>query len=247
MENINLEFGTDSLQDDAAKLTKIYLRVKSGTFNNDEYRHTNICCTISDAEMIDFVARAEGNKRVAIAVLLCAGFSKLYSKIRDFPIPLFDIGQVFGRVALIDGIDWVLEDVIDLKISDFKYKKLNVTRYGIYMPEELWGMIYRVSLDFKLSFTSILLYLMRTGIAEYNDFVNRFSRESVQIPYEFLTYAKRSENMLMQTLDVRYNDSLGRIKYLYNTYEDILNDGHEDLKEVMKNIIDKSNKISATG
>lgn len=243
----DIVFGTDILQDDAAKLTKLYLRVKSGTFSNDEYRHTNIYCTVSDAEMIDFIARTEGNKRAAIAVLLCAGLSKLYPKIRDFPIPLFDIGQVFGRVVLIDGIDWVLEDVIDLKISDFKYKKLNITKYGIYMPEELWGMIYRVSLDFKLSFTSILLYLMRTGVAEYNEFVNRFSRGSTQVPCEYLEYAKRSEKMFMQTLDVRYNDLFNRLKYLYSTYSAVLDDGHEDLKGIMKSIIDKSNKTSATG
>jgi len=239
----NLEFGTDNLQDRAAKLTKIYLRVKSKGLDDSEYRHTNIYCTISDAEIIDLFARIEGNKRVAVTALVCAGLSKLYPKLTDFPVPLFDIGQVLGRIVLIDGVDWVLEDRVSLKISDFRYRKLNTTRYGIYLPEEIWGIVYRISIDFRLTFTSILLYLIRTGISEYDNFIKRFSSSRSpldKIPYEYLEYAEKAEKMLMQTLNVRYNDSISRIKYLYNTYIDVLDDGHEDLKEEMKRIIDKS-------
>lgn len=237
-----LVFGTDSLQNKASKLTDIYIRVKSKKISDVEYRHTSIYCTISDAEIIDLFARIEGNKRVAVTTLVCAGLSRLYSKVIDYPVSLFDIGQVLSRIVLIDGVDWVLEDRVGLKISDFKYRKLNTTRYGIYLPEELWSIVYGVSMDFRLTFNSILLYLIRTGISEYGDFVKRWSVSKVpnDIPYEYLEYGKRSEKMLMQTLDVRYNDSLSRIKYLYNTYEDILNNGHEDLKEEMKNIIEKS-------
>lgn len=243
MVESNLEFGSDNLQDRASKLTKIYVDVKSKHLEDKEYRHTNIYCTISDAEIIDLFARIEGNKRIAITALVCAGLSKLYPKLSDFPVSLFDIGQVLGRIVLIDGVDWVLEDKVSLKISDFRYRKLNNTRYGIYLPEELWGIVYGISIDFRIMFTSILLYLIRTGISEYDNFVKRRSVSRApldKIPCEYLEYAERAEKMLIQTLAVRYNDSLGRIKYLYNTYSDILDNGHEDLKEEMKKIIDKS-------
>ena len=240
----DIVFGTDILQDDAAKLTKIYIRVKSGGFSNEEYNHTNISCQLLDISLIDFFTRQEGNRRVATTALLCASISKIYSVISDYSVSVFDIEQVFGRLMAIDEVDWVIEDTVKLKMSVSASRIVNITSTGIYIPVELWGMIYRISMDLGIWATSFILYLLRTGVVEYNEFIKRFSSGSVDIPCEYLKYAEQSEKRLLSALDIRYSDMINRIKYLYNTYDKILDDGHEDLKEVMKNIIDKSTQVA---
>lgn len=241
----DLIFGTDSLKDDAAKLTKIYLRVKSGSLSNEEYKHINFYCQLLDITIISFFTRLEGNRRLSVTALLCADISKLYSKINDFPVSIFDMEQIFGRLMAIDEVDWILEDVVTLKMSSSTSRVINITRTGIYIPEELWGLIHRLSMDFGVQFTSFLLYLIRTGVAEYNNFTERFSSKTTDINYEYLKYAKQSEKMFMSAIELRYNDMTNRINYLYNTYKNILDKDHKDLKEVMKKIIDKSNEASA--
>lgn len=236
----NLEFGSDVLQDRAAKLTKIYLRVKGGTLSNDEYKHVSLCCQLLDISILDFFTMTEGNRRLSVTALLCAGLSKLYSRIDDFPISIFNMGQIFGRLMAIDEIDWVIEDTITLKMSSSSSRVVNITKTGIYMTEELWGMIHRLSMEFGIRFTSFLLYLLRTGIFEYNTFIERFANKSTEINYEYLKYAEQSEKRFMSAVELRYNDMINRVKYLYNTYSGILDNGHEDLKEEMKKIIDKS-------
>ena len=236
----DIVFGTDNLQDRAAKLTKIYLHVKSGGLSNEEYKHDSVSCQLLDISLIDFFTRQEGNRRVATTALLCASISKIYSVIVDYPVSVFDIDQVFGRLMAIDEVDWVIEDTVKLKMSVSASRIVNITRTGIYIPVELWGMIYRISMDLGIWVTSFILYLLRTGVFEYNEFITRFSGGSVDIPYEYLKYAEQSEKRLLSALDIRYSDMINRIKYLYNTYEDILNNGHKDLKEEMKKIIEKS-------
>lgn len=236
----NLEFGSDILQDRAAKLTKIYLRVKGGTMSNDEYKHVGLSCQLLDISILDFFTRIEGNKRLSIAALLCAGLSKVYSRIDEFPVSVFDIEQIFGRLMAIDEIDWVIEDTVTLKMSSSSSRVVNITKTGVYMPEELWGMIHRLSIDFGVRFTSFLLYLLRTGVSEYNTFIERFANKSAEINCEYLNYAGRSEKVFMSAIELRYSDMINRIKHLYNTCSDVLDDGHENLKEEMKKTIDKS-------
>jgi len=236
----DIVFGTDSLRDDAAKLTKIYLRVKGGTLTNDEYRHTGIYCSISDADIIDFFTRYEGNKRLAVVALLCAGFSLIQNKLNEFSVPLYDIGQVFARVSLIEDIDYALMEETVLDIFVHKRYQTGIKRITIYIPEELWGMLYSISLTLKIRFSSFILYLLRTGIAEYNNFTSRFSNKSLDIPYEYMQTAEKWKKVFTESVPVKYNDLLSRIRYLYNTYDDILDNGHEDLKKEMKKIIEKS-------
>lgn len=236
----DIVFGTDVLQDRAAKLTKIYLRVKGGGLSNEEYKHVSLCCQLLDVSIIDFFTVIEGNRRLSVVALLCAGLSKLYSCIDKFPISIFDIEQIFGRLMAIDEVDWVIEDTVTLKMSSSSSRVVNVTKTGVYMPEELWGMVHRLSIDLGIRFTSFLLYLLRTGVAEYGAFVERFANKSTKINYEYLNYAKQSEKRFMSAVELRYSDLINRIKYLYNNYEAVLNNGHEELKEEMKKIIDKS-------
>jgi len=240
MDKPNLEFGTDNLQDDAAKLTKIYLRVKGGTLTNEEYKHTSIYCCIPDADIIDFFTKHEGNKRLAITVLLCAGFSLIQDKINSFPVPLYDVGQVFARISLIEDIDYVLMEETTLDMFVHKKYHTGTKRVTMYITEELWGMLYGVSLTLKIRFSSFILYLLRTGISEYNKFTSRFSDKTIDIPYEYINTAEKWKKVFEESVAVKYNDLLGRVKYLYNTYENVLNNGHQDLKEEMKKIIDKS-------
>jgi len=240
MDNPNLEFGSDNLQDRASNLTRIYLRVKGGTLGNDEYRHTSLYCSIADADIIDLFARHEGNKRIATTVLLCSGFSLIQDKINSFTVPLYDISQVFSRISLIEDINYALmeETVLDIFVHN-KYQTY-VKIINLYIPQELWSMIYGVSIILKIRFSSFILYLLRTGIVEYNNFVSRFSRMHIDVPYEYEHTAEKWKKVFEESVAVKYNDLLSRVKYLYNTYEDVLNDGHEDLKEEMKKIIDKS-------
>jgi len=235
----NIVFGTDALRDDAAKLTKIYLRVKGGTLTRDEYRHTSIYCSIPDADIIDFFTKCEGNKRLSITALLCAGFSLIQNNLNEFSVPLYDIGQVFARVSLIEDIDYAIMEETVFDIFVHKKYQTGIKRVDIYIPEELWGMFYGVSLTLKIRFSSFILYLLRTGIAEYNNFTSRFSRGSIDIPYEYVQTAEKWKKVFEESIAVKYNDLLSRIKYLYNTYSDILDDGHKDLKEEMKKIIEK--------
>jgi hypothetical protein len=236
----DLVFGTDNLQDDAAKLTKIYLRVKGGMLSNEEYKHTNIFCSLSDADIIDFFAKHEGNKRLAITVLLCAGFSLIQNKLNEFPVSLYDIGQAFARISLIPSIDYALMDETALDIFVLNRYQTSTRTVGVYVPEELWGMIYGISLNFKIKFSSFILYLLRTGVVKYNEFTKRSSNKPFNIPYEYITTAEKWKGVFVSSITVKYSDLLGRIKFLYNAYSDILDDGHEDLKEEMKRIIDKS-------
>ena len=238
MSKPNLEFGTDILQDSVAKLTKIYLRVKGKSLHEEQYRYISLYCQLSDITKIDFFTKMEGSKRLAVTSLLCAGFSKASLRITDFPVSVFDIGQVFGRLMDIDEVDWVIDDTVMLKM--FRVDKMSCKRITITIPEELWGIIYRVSMDLGIQFTSFLLYLLRTGIAEYNTFVERFSRGTVEVPYEYLRTAEKSERLLMSALDIRYGDLLNRIRHLYKTYSKVLDNGHEDLKKEIEKIIEKS-------
>jgi len=240
MVTSNLEFGTDALRDDAAKLTKIYLRVKGGTLTNDEYRHTNIYCSIPDVDIIDFFTKYEGNKRLSATALLCAGFSCIQNKLNEFSVSLYDISQVLARISLIEDIDYALMEETVLDIFVHKKYQTGIKRVGMYIPEELWGMFYGVSLTLKIRFSSFILYLLRTGIAEYNNFTSRFSNKSLVIPCEYMQTAEKWKKVFTESVAVKYNDLLGRVKYLYNTYDNILSKGHEDLKEKMKRIIEKS-------
>lgn len=236
----DLIFGTDVLQDRIAKLTKTYLRVKGSGLSNEEYKHVGLCCQLLDVSIIDFFTVLEGNRRLSVVALLCAGLSKLYPCIDKYPVSIFDMGQIFGRLMAIDEVDWVIEDIVTLKMSSSSSRIVNITKTGIYMPKDMWGMIHRLSIDLGIQFTSFLLYLLRTGVAEYSVFIERFSDKSTKINYEYLKYAEQSEKIFMSAVELRYGDMINRIKYLYNTYEDILNTGHQDLKEEMKKIIDKS-------
>ncbi len=238
----DIVFGTDSLKDSAAKLTKIYLRVKGGTLSNEEYKHTGIYCSIPDIDIIDFFTKHEGNKRLAVTGLLCAGFSLLQNNINDFSISLYDIGQVFSRVSLIEDVDYAIMDETVLDVFVHKKYQTGLRRITLYVPEELWGMLYGMSLRLKIKFSSFLLYLLRTGIAEYNNFLKRFAntRTELSIPYEYMNTAEKWKKVFMESVAVKYNDLLGRVEYLYNTYGDVLENGHKDLKEAMQNIIKKS-------
>jgi len=239
MDEPNLEFGTDNLQDDAARLTKIYLSVKGGIFSNDDYRHTGMYCGVSDVDIIDFFTKQLGNKRLAVTVLLCAGFSLIQNKLNDVPVSLYDISQVFARISLISNIDYMLMEETTLDIFVHKKTDTVVRRITVYIPEILWGMLYGVSLTLKIRFSSFLLYLLRTGIAEYNNFTNRDSNRPLTIPYEYVSIAEKWKTAFTASVAVKYSDLLSRVKYLYSTYGDILDDGHTDLKEEMKRIIDK--------
>ena len=240
MGSSDIVFGTDSLRDDASKLTKIYLRVKGGTLTNDEYRHTNIYCSIPDVDIIDFFTKHEGNKRMSATALLCAGFSCMQNKLNEFSVSLYDIGQVLSRVSLIEDIDYALIEETVLDIFVHKKYQVGIKRVGLYIPEELWGMLYGVSLTLKIRFSSFILYLLRTGIAEYNKFTSRFSNKSLNIPYEYMHTAEKWKKVFTESIAVKYNDLFSRVKYLYTTYSDILDNGHTDLKEEMKRIIEKS-------
>ena len=235
----DLVFGTDNLQDDAAKLTKIYLRVKSGKLSNDEYNHTNVLCCISDTHVIDFFTKQLSNKRLATTVLLCAGFSLIHSKLTEFPVSLYDISQVFARISLIPSIDYALMDETALDIHVLNKYQTSTKTVGLYIPKELWGMLYGISLSLKIKFSSFILYLLRTGVAEYNKFTNRDSDSPLLIPYEYVTTAEKWKKVFISSADIKYIDVISRIRYLYDTYSDILDDGHNDLKEEMKRIIDK--------
>jgi len=127
-----------------------------------------------------------------------------------------------------------------LDIFVHKKYQTGIKRITIYIPEELWGMFYGVSLTLKIRFSSFILYLLRTGIAEYNNFISRFSNKPLDIPYEYIQTAEKWKKVFTESVAVKYNDLLGRIKYLYTTYNDILDNGHKDLKEEMKKIIEKS-------
>lgn len=236
----DIVFGTDSLRDSAAKLTKIYLKVKGGTLTNEEYRHTGIYCSLPDVDIIDFFTRHEGNKRLSTVALLCAGFSRIQNTLNDFPVLLYDISQVFARISLIDDIDYMIMEETVFDVFVHKKQQTATKVVGLYIPEELWGMLYNISLTLKIKFSSFVLYLLRTGIVEYNTFVSRFSNKHVDIPYEYIHTAEKWKKVFEESIAVKYNDLLSRVKYLYNTYSDILDNGHEDLKEEMKKIIDKS-------
>ena len=236
----DLVFGTDNLQDDAAKLTKIYLRVKGGTLSSDEYKHTSIFCSITDTDIIDFFTKQLGNKRLATTVLLCAGFSFIQDKLKKSPVSLYDISQVFARISLIPSIDYALMDETALDIFVLNRHQTGTKRVGVYVPEELWGILYGVSLSLKIKFSSFILYLLRTGVAEYNKFTNRDSNRPLSIPYEYITTAEKWKKVFISSVNVKYVDVISRIRYLYNTYNDIFDDGHTDLKEEIKRIIDKS-------
>jgi len=231
-------FGTDSLKDDASKLTRIYLKVKGGTLSNEEYRHTSISCQLFDITTIDFFTKIEGNKRLSVTALLCSGLSRLYSKLAGFPVSTYDITQVFGRLMCIDEVDWVIGDISDLKLSISNYHVVNSSRISIYIQEELWGIIYKISIDFGITFSHLVLYLLRSGICGYNEFIERFSSKSEEVSYEYLKYAEKYEKLLISILEIRYSDMFKRVKYLYDTYDSILEKEHKNLKEEMKRIID---------
>lgn len=240
MDEPSLDFGTESLRDDAARLTKIYLSVKGGTFGNDDYKHTGMYCGMSDIDIIDFFTKQLGNKRLAVVALLCAGFSLIQDELSKFSVSVYDIAQVFARISLIQDVDYLLMEETTLNIFVHERTDTVVRRVTIYIPEVLWGMLYGVSLTLKIRFSSFILYLLRTGIVEYNNFTNRFSSTPIDIPYEYISIAERWKTAFTSGVAVKYNDLFGRIKYLYDTYGDILDDGHKDLKEEMKRIIDKS-------
>lgn len=236
----DLVFGTDVLRDDVAKLTKICLSVKSGKLPGDDYKHVTIVCKLTDIGIIDFFANFEGNRRLAVTSLLCAGLSKVYSYMNEFPISVFDLSMILNRLMLTKGIKWVLEDVVTLKLSFTSSEFVNNTRTAIYIPKELWGMLHELSIRLGVVFTSLILYLIRTGVSEYNNFVKRFGSQCNCIECEFINYAGECEEVFKSAVGVRYNDIFTRIKFLRDKYVDILSDGnHEKLKEDIEKVISK--------
>lgn len=170
--------------------------------------------------------------------MLCSGLSKIYSVTDNFKVSTFDIDQIFGRLMAIDKVDWVVEDVINLKISMSSSSNINIVKTSIYVQEQLWGIIHTLSMTLGIRFTDLLLYLIRTGVIGYNEFIERFSSKSAEINSEYISYAKKYEKVLLFTLQLRYDDMINRIKQLYNVYGEMLEKDHKNLKEEMKRIID---------
>ena len=169
----DIVFGTDNLQDRAANLPTIYLRVKGGTLGNDEYRHTTLYCSIADADVIDLFTKHEGNKRLATTALLCAGFSLIQDKLNSFPLPLYDISQVFSRISLIEDIDYALMEETTLDIFVHNKYQTYVKRINLYIPQELWSKIYGVSISLKIRFSSFIFILSLRKFRSINMQMNK--------------------------------------------------------------------------
>jgi hypothetical protein len=233
----DLVFGTDNLQDDAAKITKIYLRAKGTSRDKDDFRATRVSCLDIDISILKFFKKHEGNKRLAATALLCAGLSRVQKKLSEFPVSIDAISEVFARIKCIREINWAFDYTASL--DPYSYVTTGSIKKAMYIeiPEELWGMIYGISEGLMYSFPNFVLYLLRLGILEYNNFIKRFSRMICTIPSEFSELASEWEKMFMESIDFVYDISFHQIKKLQIKCSEV--EGHEDLKEEVKRIIDK--------
>ena len=237
MDEPNLEFGTDNLQDDAAKITKIYLRAKGTSRDKDDFRATRVRCLDIDISILKFFKKHEGNKRLAATALSCAGLSRVQNKLSEFPVSIDAISEVFARIKCIKEINWAFDYTASL--DPYSYITTGSIKKAMYIeiPEELWGMIYGISEGLMYSFPNFVLHLLRLGVLEYNTFIKRFSTRMCNIPSEFSELACEWEKMFMESIVFVYDISFHQIKKLQIKCSNV--DGHEDLKEEMKRIIDK--------
>lgn len=235
----DLIFGTDVLNDDIAGLTRIYLHVKGGIDDDDKYKLIRLRCSCSDKAKIEFFAKSEGKKRLAVATLLCAGCSVLFCKLKEYPIYIFSISHVLSRLSDIDGVDYVFGDESAIKMNYLSYGYGMPMSYVIEIPDELYGFIHGLCRDFGFSFQEFLLCLIRTGVTEYNNFVKRDNNSSgIVIPEEWITFCSHTKKVLLNNVDIRIIALVHLLKLLYDKYNDILEKDHKDLKEEMKRVID---------
>lgn len=237
MVESNLEFGSDNLQDDAAKITKIYLRAKGTTHDEDKFRATHIRCIDIDMSILKFFKKCEGNKRLAATALLCAGLSRVQNKLGGFPVSLDVISETFARIKCIKEINWSFDYTASL--DPYSYITTSSVKKVMYieMPETLWGMIYGISESLMYSFPNFVLHLLRLGVLEYNIFINRFPNHGrpINIPSEFTEIAEGWEKMFIESIDFVYDVSFHQIKKLYPKCSKI--NGHDELKGNIEKIV----------
>lgn len=237
MDTPNLEFGSDNLQADAARITKIYLRAKGTKHDDDKFRATHVRCIDIDMSMLKFFKKHEGNKRLAATALLCAGLSRVQNKLGEFSVSIDVISETFARIKCIKEINWSFDYTASL--DPYSYITTSSVKKVMYieMPETLWGMIYGISESLMYSFPNFVLHLLRLGVLEYNNFTSRFSdyRRPVDIPPEFIQIAEEWEKMFMESIDFVYDVSFHQIKKLYSKCSRL--DGHDELKGNIEKIV----------
>jgi hypothetical protein len=213
-----LTFGTENLRDDISKLVHICTAINGGKIPEEggykSIRLSNIATT-DDEVVIDFFTKELGNKRKSIAFVTSAGLRKLYSEVLKYPTSIFQMRQVLGEIARIDEVDYIIQDRIRLRIPTLKYELLDSCWAEI--PKELWGMICGVSRTLGLHPVHAFMYLIRTGVAEYNDFVSSTSFSSqveIKLKPRLLKSSVKSGEIFLHTF--------GRIyKRLLNTIIDL--------------------------
>ena len=107
----DLDFGIENLRDD--RLSDIYLRVKGKSYDDSEFKHTNMRCLDIDRSMFDFFKKYEGNNRATRTALVCAGLTRFYEMF-NFPVSVEFIFETIARIKCIREIDWSFDYFLSL-------------------------------------------------------------------------------------------------------------------------------------
>lgn len=211
----DLVFGTDNLQDNISKLIPICIAVNGGKIPEEggykSIRLSNIATT-DDEIIIEFFAKELGNKRKAITFVTSAGLRKLYSEVLEYPTSIFQMRQVLGEIARIGEACYVIQDRTKLGVPVLEYQLLD--SYWAEIPKELWGMICGVSRTLGLHPSHAFMYLIRTGVSCYNEFISNTQFSSlveIKLRPRLLKSARRSEEIFLHTFDIMYKRLLNTI------------------------------------
>jgi len=215
MDNPNLEFGTDILRDDISKLVYICRAVNGGKIPDDGgYKPVNLShiATTDDEVIIEFFVKELGNKRKAITFVTSAGLRKLYSDILIYPTSIFQMRQVLGEIARIGEACYVIQDRTKLGVPVLEHQLLDA--YYAEIPKELWGMICGISRALGLHPSHAFMYLIRTGVACYNEFISNTQFSSlveIKLRPRLLKCSVRSGEIFLHTFAIIYKRLLNTI------------------------------------